>query len=82
MGASGSSVGMDCVRNQVVLFSGADKPAQESDREAWRNNELSPLSLTVSTRRRLSNQKASSGGGPPCKLFMNVAPDWMFTRRR
>jgi hypothetical protein len=55
---------MDCVRNQVVRFSGADKPAKESDREAWRHNELSPLPLAVSTRRRLSRQTASSGGGP------------------
>ncbi len=64
MGATGSSVVLDCVRNQVVRFSGADKPAKESGRGAWRHNELSPLSMTASTRRRLSNQKASSGGGP------------------
>src|SRR5436853_2399437 len=64
MGASGSSLEIDCVRNQVVRFSGADKPAKESDRGAWRHNELLPPSMTVSTRRRLSIQKASSGGGP------------------
>lgn len=55
---------MDCVRNQVVCLSGADKPAKESDREVRRHNELSPLSMMASTRRRLSNQKASSGRSP------------------
>ena len=55
---------MECIRNQVVRFSGADKPAEESGREAWRHNELSPLSMTVSTRGRLSIQKASSGRIP------------------
>lgn len=70
---------------QVVLFSGADKPAKESDREAARHNELSPPSKTASTRRRLSTQEAYSGrnpGGEPCKWSMRVAPDSMCTRRR
>lgn len=49
------------VRKQVVVISGAEKPAKESDRGAWRHNELSPLPLAVSTRRRLLNQEAPSG---------------------
>jgi len=44
MGASESSVVGDCVRNQVVVFSGANKPAKESDRGAARHNELWPPS--------------------------------------
>jgi transposase len=44
MGAKGSSVAPDCVRTKVVGFSGADKPAEESNPEAWKHNELSPLS--------------------------------------
>jgi len=35
MGASGSTVLAGCVRNQVVNGSGAEKPARESDREAY-----------------------------------------------
>ena len=44
MGAKGSKVALDCVRNKVVGFSGADKPAGKSNREALKHNELSPLS--------------------------------------
>lgn len=36
------SVVVDDVRIQVVFFSGASKSAKESDREAWKHNELSP----------------------------------------
>src|SRR5579872_4136471 len=53
MGAGRSSVVVDCVRTKVVVFSDAGKPAKESDRGAWRHNELSPPSMTASTRRRL-----------------------------
>ena len=55
---------LDCVRAKVVEFSGADQPAKASNREAWRHNELSPLSKTASTGKRLSDQKASSECGP------------------
>src|SRR5579872_1707497 len=71
MGTGRSSVIVDCVRTKMVAFSGAGKPGKESDRGAWRHNELSPPSMTASTRRRLSNQKAPSGsdpGGEACKL--------------
>jgi transposase len=64
MDASKSRVVMDCVRTKVVFLSGAAKPAKESDLGAWRHNELSLPSMTASTRRRLSIQKAPSGHGP------------------
>ena len=64
MGAGGSSVGRDCFQRKVDDRPGADKPAEESDPGAWRYNELSPLPLAASTRRRFSYQKAPSGGGP------------------
>jgi hypothetical protein len=41
-GVSGSKVAMDCVRNRSFVSVGVDKPAEESDREAERHNELSP----------------------------------------
>jgi hypothetical protein len=49
MSARESNVVVDCVRKQIVGSSGALKPAGESDPGAWRHNELSPLSSTVST---------------------------------
>jgi hypothetical protein len=64
MGASKSSVVMDCVRAKIVVFNGAGTPAKESDLGAWRRHELSPPLITASTRRRLSTQKAPSGHGP------------------
>ena len=81
MGAGGSSAVTHCVQTMVVRFTGSDKLAQEADPEAWRHNGLMPLPLAVSTRRRLSNQKAPSGGGQEakaCKSFMRVAQDWTF----
>jgi hypothetical protein len=54
------------VRQQIVGSSGARQPAGESDPKAEKHNEWSPLSSTVSTRGRISNQQAfpgrSSGG--------------------
>jgi transposase len=47
------------------FFSGANEPAKESDREAWEYNELSPSGFFgMSTRRRFSQWKASSGRDP------------------
>jgi hypothetical protein len=40
---------VDCIGNQVGWWTGAVKPAKESDRGAWRHNELSPPSMTAST---------------------------------
>ena len=85
MGAKGSSVAMDCVRAKVVRFSGADKPAKKSNREAWRHNELSPLSEQRAREgdsriRRLPPNAVQEE--KPCKSFMVVARDWMFIRRR
>jgi hypothetical protein len=84
MGANKSSVVMDCVQTKVGLLLVLPKPAKESDPGAWRHNELSLPSMTASTPRRLSIQKAPSGPVQevkPCKLSMPVAPDWMCTRR-
>jgi len=43
MRANASAVLADCVQNQVVNGSGAEKAARESDREAERHNALLPL---------------------------------------
>ena len=65
MDTSEGSVVADCVRNEVVVFSGAGKPAKESDPEAWKHNELWPSrQFGMSTRRRFSRWKASSGRNP------------------
>ena len=64
MCASGSSVVMDSAGIEVVQSVVPKKPAKESDREAWRHNELSPPSQMVSTRRRISNKQVSFGCGP------------------
>src|SRR5947209_2722565 len=61
MSASGRNVVVNCVRKQIVGSSGARQPAGESDPEAEKHNEWSPLSSTVSTRGRISNQQAFTG---------------------
>jgi hypothetical protein len=65
MSARKSSVMEDCDRTEVVSVSGAGEPANESNREAWKYNELSPsLQCEMSTRRRFSPEQASSGRNP------------------
>src|SRR5947209_2589032 len=61
MSASGRNVVVNCVRKQIVGSSGARQPAGESDPKAEKHNGLSPLSNTVSTRGRFSNQQAFTG---------------------
>ena len=43
MGVAGVAFGETVSGTKVVSGSGADEPADESDLEAWRNKELSPL---------------------------------------